>query len=236
MDEIQDELDDLGGGWWSSSYIWNRLCKDTQDCNYSLQVASDRSYAADEEERSEFLQALADRVINPNHVIFLDESQKDRNSSRRRRCWSKKGESHFREVYLASSHGKRRTFLGACAIDGFILEACTTVEQSHGYDDTNLARGTIDSERFRTWVEEKWLPLLSKHEDSAPRSIVLMDNASIHRDSKDLIENNGAKLIYNAPPSDLNPIELMFGSYKAVLRRQNKEPLGSCHNYGLMSV
>ena len=81
LDEIQEELDDLGGGWWSSSYIWNRL---SQDCNYSLQVASDRSYAADEEERSEFLQALADRVINPNQLIFLDESQKDRNSSRRR--------------------------------------------------------------------------------------------------------------------------------------------------------
>ena len=155
----------MSGGFWSSSYIWNRP---SQDCNYSLQVASDRSYAADEEERSEFLQALADRVINPNQLIFLDESQKDRNSSRRRRCWSKK--------------------------------------------------------RFRTWVEEKWLPLLSKHEDSAPRYIVLMDNASIHRDSKDLIESNGAKLIYTAPSPDLNPIELMFGLYKAALRRQNKEP------------
>ena len=28
----------------------------------------------------------------------------------------------------------------------------------------------------------------------------------------------------------------MFGSYKAVLRRQNKEPWDRAHNYGLMSV
>ena len=66
-------------GWWSSSYIWNRL---SLHCKYSLQVASDRSYAADKEERLEFLQALADQVINPNELMFLDESQKDCNSSR----------------------------------------------------------------------------------------------------------------------------------------------------------
>ena len=151
-----------------------------------------------------------------------------------------KGESPFREAYLASSHGKKYTFLGACDIDGFILEACTTVEQLYRSDDTNLARGTIDTERFRRWVEEKLLPLLGKHEDSAPRSIVVMDNASIHRDIKYLrIESTGAKLIYTAPYSpDLIPIELMFGSYKSALRRRNKEPWDrSTHNYhGLMSV
>jgi len=234
LDEIRDELRDLGGGWWSSSYIWNRL---SLDCNYSLQVASDRSYAADKEERLEFLQALADRVINPNQLIFLDESQKDRNSSRRRRCWSKKGESPFREAYLASSHSKRYTFLGACDVDGFVIEACTTVEQSHGSDDTNPTRGTISSDRFRMWVEEKLLPLLGNHEKCEPRSIVVMDNASIHNDIKDLIESTGAKLIYTAPYSpDLNPIELMFGSYKAALRRHNKESWDRAHNYGLASV
>ena len=64
-----------------------------------------------------------------------------------------------------------------------------------------------------------------------------MDNASIHRDIKDLIESTGAKLIYTAPYSpDLNPIELMFGSYKPVLHRHNNEPWDRALNYGLTSV
>jgi len=64
-----------------------------------------------------------------------------------------------------------------------------------------------------------------------------MDNARINRDIKDLIESTGAKLLNNAPYSpDLNPIELMFESYKAALRRHNKEPWDRAHNYGLMSV
>ena len=90
LDEIQEELDEW---WFLELFLHMKSCL-SQDCNYSLQVASDRSYAADKEERSEFLQALADRVINPNQLIFLDESQKDRNSSRRRRCWSKKDKVH----------------------------------------------------------------------------------------------------------------------------------------------
>ena len=101
--------------------------------------------------------------------------------------------------------------------------------QSNNYTDLG---------RFRRWAEEKLLPLLGKHEDSAPRSIVVMDNASIHRDIKYLrIESTGAKLIYTAPYSpDLIPIELMFGSYNAALRRHNKAPWDRAHNYGLMSV
>ena len=76
--------------------------------NYSLQIASDRSFAKDEEERNEFLEALENRrVINPNQLVFVDESQKDRNSTRRRRSWARRGLTPFCQSYLAKSDGKR---------------------------------------------------------------------------------------------------------------------------------
>jgi hypothetical protein len=51
------------------------------------------------------------------------------------------------------------------------------------------------------------------------------------------ITTTGAKVIYTAPYSpDLNPIELMFGQYKAALKRNTKLPWAQAHLLGLMSV
>ena len=86
------------------------------------------------------------------------------------------------------------------------------MEQSHGDGDTDPTRGTIDGDRFRLWVQEKLIPVLGNQRRMEPRSIVVMDNATIHGDVEQMIREAGAKLIYSAPYSpDLNPIELMFG-------------------------
>jgi DDE superfamily endonuclease len=219
LDEIQDQLIERGLGRWSTSWLWKKL---NSDCNYSLQVATDRSYDADEEERNEYQQAINTMVAYPEMLVYLDESQKDRNSSRRRRMWSKRGQSPFRTAYFDGSHRKRYTLLAACDIDGFIFEACETVEQSRGVEDGDMTRGTIDTERFNMWVEEKLIPTLGRYEDSEPRSIVVMDNATIHSRAKEVIEAAGAKVIFLPPYSpDLNPIELMFGEYKKTLKRNS---------------
>ena len=97
LDELQFVFWELDQGHWSSSYLWEKL---TMELGYSLQVAADKSYSADCEERREFIQAFKDRIIHPRQLILMDESQKDRNSSRRRRSWSKKGTSPSRHAYL----------------------------------------------------------------------------------------------------------------------------------------
>jgi hypothetical protein len=237
LDEIQERLALMTGRKWSTKYLWERL---VSDCNYSLQVATDRALQRNEEQRKEYKEAMDLWVQRADQVLFLDETHKDRNSARRRRFWSVRGQTPFRDAYFAGSHGKRYTMMGACDIHGFILEACQIIQREDGSDDQDDSHGTVDRERFILWIKEKLVPVLGRYDKFEPRSIVVLDNASIHHGDdriKELIEGAGAKLIYTAPYSpDLNPIELMFNLYKMSLRRHMTMPWIDAHLAALSSV
>ena len=102
LDEIQEKFVEMTGYWWSQSYLWKRL---VGDFKYSIQVTTDRVYQADEEEMQRFLSALTNLALDPNQFVFVDENQKDRNSSRRRGMWSPRGQPPFRVDFFAESHG-----------------------------------------------------------------------------------------------------------------------------------
>jgi transposase len=236
LDEIQEELAARSGKTWCYSQIWTRLLS---DCGYSLQVATDRALQRNDEERERYKDGLHAFVHDPAQLIFLDETQKDRNSSRRRRYWSPRGQSPFRDAYFEGSHGKRYTLMAACDINGFVMEACDIVERETSAEDNDPTRGTVNRERFLLWIEEKLLPVLGKYLEGEPRSLVILDNASIHHgdEVKALIESTGAKVMYTAPYSpDLNPIELMFGEYKKGLKRYNRIPWVDAHLRGLLII
>ena len=137
LDEIQEEMYEADGGWWSRTTLWRKL---KEELRYSLQVATDKSFVANQEEQEEYQKALEERIIRPNQLIYIDESQKDRNSSRRRRAWSKLGQTPFRPAYLQSAHGRRYSLLAACDADGFVIKACETVEQATGQNNKDLSQ------------------------------------------------------------------------------------------------
>ena len=86
---------------------------------------------------------------------------------------------------------------------------------------------------------EKLIPTLGDYHLCQLRSIVVMDNASIHRDIRDLIEapEVGTKMVYLlAYSSELNLIELMFGLYKVSLCRSRNEPHYRAHSTALQCV
>ena len=91
--------------------------------------------------------------------------------------------------------------------------------------DTSPDCGTVDTERFVQYVNDRLIPTLALRALGEPRRIVVLDNASIHKDVRiqNAIEAAGAEVIWTAAYSpDLNPIERCFALYKKVLIRQHR--------------
>eukprot|EP00732_Lithocolla_globosa_P005465 Lithocolla_globosa_v1_NODE_5669_length_1204_cov_3.101828.p1 type:complete len:134 gc:universal NODE_5669_length_1204_cov_3.101828:735-334(-) len=84
--------------------------------------------------------------------------------------------------------------------------------------------GTGTAEVFLQFLNDKLIPTLTPF--PGPRSIVVMDNASIHHDPRVrfLIENAGAYVVYLSPYSpDFNPCELSYDWIKDWLKRRDLE-------------
>ena len=99
-------------------------------------------------------------------------------------------------------------------------------------------RGTVDAERFRLWLRTKVLPKAGNFQLGQPRSIIVLDNAQIHRLAKEIIEaeSNAICIYLPAYSPDLNPIEMMFHSYKQGLKRYAKLPHHIAHRKSLQTV
>ena len=156
-------------------------------------------------------------------ALHIDESSKSANASRRRRAWSPRGAPAVIVAYFQRRHDPRCTLIAACDCNGFTPEACLDVHRENSRDN-DPDKGTVDTERFLSYVKEFVTPILGYYSLGEPRSIVIMDNASIHHSGEleRIINEAGALLIYTAPYSpEYNPIELMFGDYKDYLKRHS---------------
>jgi len=220
LDEIQGEFKKWTSIKRPTSSIWRAL---KLHLNYSLQVVTRVAKERNENERQEYLAGLRLACRNTKMVVFVDETAKDRNASRRRRIWNLIGtKAELVEALHDSGDGERYTMIGACNIDGFIPQACEAIFRERGHDDDDPSRGTVDAERFCDWVEFFLCPVLGNYAADEPNSLVVMDNCHQHHGPRvrELVEGTGAKLLFTARYSpDLNPIEYFFHCYKASLKR-----------------
>jgi transposase len=98
-------------------------------------------------------------------------------------------------------HWKTSTFIGALRHDGVIAPS--------------VFDGAINGDAFLAYVEQILVPALRSGD------IVIMDNLSSHKVAgvRAAIEAAGASLLFLPPYSpDLNPIEMLFAKFKALLR------------------
>ena len=82
----------------------------------------------------------------------------------------------------------------------------------------------LGSDDFNDFVHGSLIPNMHPYDGSAPRSVALMDNCSIHHVDAvtDLFEAAGIKVIFLPPYSpDYNPIELAFSSVKYYLKEHH---------------
>jgi hypothetical protein len=98
-----------------------------------LQRVAEKALERDEEERMLYDAALK-AVVNdrPEMLVFIDESHKGRNASRRLRWWSPRGRSPQRSTVFDYEPAREYTFIGVCDVNGFIEEACDTVMRGSG--------------------------------------------------------------------------------------------------------
>ena len=187
--------------------------------NYRLLAVQEIAKQRNEEDRELFKAALADVLEHPNMLVLVDETHKDKNASRKKRAWGRRGENLELSRWFQDT--VRYTLIGVADFDGFISEACCLVRRDNSEAEFTTAEGsagTVMQERFLQFVKDDLCPILGRFELCEKRSIVLMDNASVHMlpEVKEAIHAKGAYFMYTAPYSpDLNPIKKMFPVYKS---------------------
>ena len=137
--------------------------------------------------------------LDPSRLVFVDETGASTKMARRY------GRSLRGERCVASvphGHWKTTTFVAGLRLSG--LTASMTLD------------GAMDGVAFVAWVEQMLAPTLKSGD------IVIMDNLPAHKAAavRAAIEAVGAELRYLPPYSpDLNPIELAYSKFKALLKK-----------------
>lgn len=240
LEEIREALCVTTGVLLSSATTYRVL---SLDLNWSLKRATLAAKERNDIDRDEHLQALYNATNDPTMFIFVDETSKGREDSLRTRHWQPRGEIvPYGEYFNHGGNNNRYTMIGAADSNGFISEACDLIRRKANANDVDPEAGTVDADRFVEWVENQLVPVLGDYAHGQPRSIVVMDNATIHGDVRvrTAIEAAGALLMYQSAYSpDLNPIELCFNQYKSHLKRHHAEYVGDinlAHMHALGTV
>jgi isfu1 transposase len=174
-----------------------------------------------EADKQTYIRVLSEALTNPEMLLMLDESNKDRTAAVRRFGWARVGErANWKLLFNCDT---RYTFLGAAGCYGFEHRACDLVlHKVSGKEQSD----PVDTERYVEYIRDRVVPILGNILLDEPYSVVSMDNCSIHCDSRvrELIEGAGARLIYTAPYSpEIVPIESMFHQWKAFLKKNHED-------------
>jgi len=142
-----------------------------------------------------------------DQLIFVDEMGSDDRTGDRSYGWSDKGLRAVVSRWLQRK--KRVSVLPAYTVDGYIV--ATTFP------------GTCTAEIFEDFIIDQLLPHCSPF--PGPRSVIVMDNASVHHKQINTIERAAGAagvLIQFLPPysPDFNPIEESFSVLKSFIRRR----------------
>ena len=126
--------------------------------------------------------------------VFVDETGSNQRDQHRLRGYGLRGTAPV--CLKFEGRGKRMSAIAAITTDGI--------------EDEYLVEGTVNADVFCEYVHNSLLPVLQPFNGSNNKSIVIIDDASIHHVDEvcELIHSSGALLWFLPPYSpDLNPIE-----------------------------
>lgn len=197
LNELQAQLHEGMGCHISRTTIYSALKK----LNYTHKRVSRTALECSEVHRLQYMFRIGSRY-NAEQLIFVDESAFDRRTAYRQYGWAKKGQRAYRTSFYV--RGKRYSILPAISIRGILW--CHIIE------------GPFNTVQFRVFIDS----LLDHMQPfPAPNSVIVMDNASIHKDPSivELVESRGMRVEFlPAYSPDFNPIEEAFSVIKAHIR------------------
>ena len=155
--------------------------------------------------RCEYLCDISIYQGHPELFVFVDETGADRRDTLRKYAYSVRGLPAIVSKFMA--RGQRVSAIVGISCDGVL--------------DFITSKSTNTSVSFQHYVHKALLPHLQPFNGVNARSVVVLDNASIHHTSPvvNSIQSTGALVQFLPPYSpDLNPIEMAFAKVKSVMK------------------
>lgn len=184
------------------------ICRTLQHMGCTRQTMHHVAIQRSDELRARFMAEVS--VYDPMMLVWLDETGCDRRNTIRKYGYSIRGLPLSDHRLLV--RGVRYTAIPVVSLEGI--------------HDVYLKEGTMNGDCFVKFVRNCLLPVLQPFNGVNSRSVVILDNASIHHveQVEDLIETQaGSKLIYLPPYSpDLNPVEGVFSQIKSIMKSNDQ--------------
>ena len=140
-------------------------------------------------------------LFNRDVFVWVDETGSDKSKSMRRFGYSLKGLPPVCHPFLV--RGNKISAIAAICSEGLL--------------GVELTNGTVNGEIFSDFVRGTLIPNMNSFDGSSSKSVMVMDNCSIHQVPEviELLEDAGIITLFLPPYSpDLNPIEETFSSVK----------------------
>jgi transposase len=153
-----------------------------------------------------------------NQIVYIDESGSNRRNGDRIMGYTEEGVRVIVSRWLQKK--ERVSVLPVYTIKGYITSVTFI--------------GSLTGAIFEDFIIEQLLPLCNPF--PAPRSVIIIDNASVHYELQDrIIEACRYRNVWIRwlPPysPDFNPIEESFGDIKAYIRRMYRKEYGKYGDY-----
>lgn len=147
-------------------------------------------------------------MFHPEMLVFVDETGSDHRNHIRKYGYSLLGVTPVCKRLL--HRGKRINAICGISTEGVVALETTT--------------STVNGEFFYDFARGNLIPNMLPFDGINPRSICIMDNASVHKTAEivDLFAQCGIILLFLPPYSpDLNPAEESFSYVKSYLRKHD---------------
>ena len=157
--EVQHKLLNHTGRWVHESTLCRTLRRNGMTRQKIEQTALQRSDVM----RAEFIAEVM-MVYKSSLCIWIDETGCDKRNALRRYGYGIRG--HTPQNFHLKFRGKRYSAL--------------SILSKEGIEDTYITEGSVNGDIFMDFIQKQLVPILSPFDGHSPRSVVILDNASIH--------------------------------------------------------